>query len=294
MAIAQYTAKMPLFDVKRPKPSAVTGPPKRRKIIIAVSIAVIWSVFGVVVAIFLFVLDQRVELQRMVENIGRARPPAQGIAINQGAFLSPDQKRLAHDVMSDPRLAAALVYLEHNGGFARGIRLDVNACWGFDRAGTHWDIVNRSLSLCFVQLDAFRDRLKRDNDEDPEQTTRDAALFVLFHELGHAFLTDHRVPLLGREEDAADEFALHLAIAAHSRVVVEGGARFAELIASDGGPSDSHVDPARRAYRLRCLLYGSDSQRVVRWIKEKRADANCISLYAAHERSWRAILQHAK
>jgi hypothetical protein len=288
---------MPLFDVERPKRSAERDSSKRPNRIVLFGIALVSSVLGgLVVIVGLMLYPRFAPPQRVVENIGRARPPAQGIAISRGAFLTPDQKRLAHDVMSDPRLAAAIVDLQHNGAFAGGMRFDVNACWGLGPVGSDWDIVNRSLSLCVVPLDVFRERLKRtrDNDDDPEQTARNAALFVMFHEFGHAFLTDHRVPLLGREEDAADEFALHLAVAIHSPLVVEGGARFTELMASDGGPSDWHVDPARRAYRLRCLLYGSDSQRFARWIEEKKADAGCISLYVAHERSWSAILQRAK
>ena len=50
-------------------------------------------------------------------------------------------------------------------------------------------------------------------------------LFVLLHELGHATVQELRIPVLGREEDAADDFAILRLLKARSdmphRVLVE-------------------------------------------------------------------------
>src|SRR5689334_22528436 len=53
-------------------------------------------------------------------------------------------------------------------------------------------------------------RLSHLSDRDRRGITRFVAgnmLFVVLHELGHALISDLGLPVLGREEDAADAFA---------------------------------------------------------------------------------------
>jgi hypothetical protein len=98
-------------------------------------------------------------------------------------------------------------------------------------------------------------------------------LFWSLHELGHAVFNIFEVPLLGREEDAADQFAVYLMLQfgkdqAHRWV--EGAAYAAHrfLIDYQENPevqkrlekfSSVHGLPEQRFYNGLCMAYGADS-----------------------------------
>lgn len=98
-------------------------------------------------------------------------------------------------------------------------------------------------------------------------------VFVLFHEFGHALISEFELPVLGREEDAVDRFATFL-------LTPEGG----EDEASDPSTilidamrgwfaasertdlvdiewSNEHGPDQQRAYQIACLLYGADPKK---------------------------------
>ena len=79
-----------------------------------------------------------------------------------------------------------------------------------------------------------------------------------------------QVPVLGREEDAADQVSayimLHLGKAEARRLI--GGTAYAyktEVDAATAPPAmkqfaDAHGTPAQRFYNLLCIAYGADAQ----------------------------------
>ncbi|HEX5999107.1 MAG TPA: DUF4344 domain-containing metallopeptidase [Hyphomicrobiaceae bacterium] len=92
---------------------------------------------------------------------------------------------------------------------------------------------------------------------------------VFFHELGHVVFALLDVPVLGREEDAADQFSaylmLHLGPDEARRLI--GGAAY--QFKSDLRPqltlqlkdfSNTHGAPAVRFYNLLCIAFGADAQ----------------------------------
>src|ERR1700742_2743065 len=91
-------------------------------------------------------------------------------------------------------------------------------------------------------------------------------LFVLAHETGHALISVFELPVLGREEDAADSLATILALKMSSSFtdrVVKNAARGWFLSdqrdKKDGSPSpfyDEHGLDLQRAYTIVCLLVG--------------------------------------
>jgi hypothetical protein len=93
-------------------------------------------------------------------------------------------------------------------------------------------------------------------------------VFVLFHEAAHAVFHLLQVPVLGKEEDAADSFAAMslLRMGDHMCHRMLRGAAWAyrpesqpaELDISDF--SDVHSLDAQRYYNILCLAYGSDQK----------------------------------
>jgi hypothetical protein len=95
--------------------------------------------------------------------------------------------------------------------------------------------------------------------------------FVLVHEFGHAVISQLELPVLGREEDAADSFATlsMLFVGTElSHTVIAEAARGLWLIAQRDKTAnqqtpayDEHSLDVPRAYQILCLMVGSDQKR---------------------------------
>jgi len=93
-----------------------------------------------------------------------------------------------------------------------------------------------------------------------------AFLQVTFHELGHAMFDIYDIPVLGREEDAADQmagFILSQFGSGVARRTLPGAAYLWRQLGEAGGPwprdafSDEHGHPLQRAYNYLCMAYGA-------------------------------------
>jgi hypothetical protein len=86
---------------------------------------------------------------------------------------------------------------------------------------------------------------------------------AVVHELGHAVFDMLDVPVFGREEDAADQMALFIALQFNkdvARVVLKGFAYMSQNFFALGAPlfSDEHGTGLQRYYNALCLAYGGD------------------------------------
>jgi hypothetical protein len=91
---------------------------------------------------------------------------------------------------------------------------------------------------------------------------------VFLHEVGHAAFAILKIPLFGREEDAADQFSTYILLRfdkEESRRLILGSAY--QYKGDLSSPSvtmtqqkfaDEHGTPAQRFYNLLCLAYGAD------------------------------------
>lgn len=105
------------------------------------------------------------------------------------------------------------------------------------------------------------------------------AEFTLLHEMGHLLISELQLPVLGREEDAADQLGFMGLFLLHERQ--RDADFYAKLLdvadywrlewqrQSPNAPEvrewDSHALDAQRFYNLACLAYGSDP-RQLEWI----------------------------
>jgi hypothetical protein len=96
------------------------------------------------------------------------------------------------------------------------------------------------------------------------------ALFTLAHEFGHALVSDLRLPVLGREEDAVDIFAtlalLHVGTDFAHGVLVDtakglmlAGERQTRMGVAPAFYGEHGLDQ-QRAYKILCLMVGSDPE----------------------------------
>jgi hypothetical protein len=166
----------------------------------------------------------------------------------------------------------------------------------FDRTGKQ-----RSIRMCYEFLQVMLQELP--NETATEGTPRNDALIgqlflVLLHEAGHAIYDIYEVPILGSQEDAADQFATYVLLqfggerayrlirgAAHSfkRIIADLKDRPDVTLPLTAFSSD-HSRPEQRFFNMACSAYGYDSKLFAsmvdeEWLPEKRAK-RCTAEYA--------------
>jgi hypothetical protein len=129
-------------------------------------------------------------------------------------------------------------------------------------------------------------------------------LFVLCHEMAHAAMTQMRLPVLGKAEDAADSFATLRMIkvgSAFSRSVLLDAstgwflsARRDEEIGEKMVYYDEHGLDRQRDYQIVCLMVGSDKEQFKSLAEETGLPPgrqnSCVDDYASASYSWDLVL----
>jgi len=125
-----------------------------------------------------------------------------------------------------------------------------------------------TVTFCYEYVDDIdkTSRGAKERDLDPEVAWEGAVTFVLLHETGHALFDLLKVPILGREEDAADQFAAFALLRAGegiARRVLTGAAWMYLHDAKGRMPDDSdfadvHGLDSQRFYNVLCMAHGSN------------------------------------
>jgi len=130
-------------------------------------------------------------------------------------------------------------------------------------------------------------------------------LFVLAHELGHVVINEMSLPVLGREEDIADSFAilatLHMHTAFTERVLIEAAKGWLLSSYRDkkerNAPAfhDEHSLDLQRAYHVVCLMVGFDPARFKALATEvklpEERQASCVRDHNNAAWSWDTMLK---
>lgn len=134
--------------------------------------------------------------------------------------------------------------------------------------------------------------------------TTDAVVYMLFHEIGHAMIDIYHIPITGKEEAAADNFATYLFSTGNDRVeriALNGAQIFFNLSVNKDYISKmemagEHLLDAQRAYTIMSLLYGKDQVQYQYLVtsgilpKDFRGQEMCIYEYRQLVNSWSRIL----
>jgi hypothetical protein len=131
--------------------------------------------------------------------------------------------------------------------------------------------------------------------------------FALAHEFGHAAFDIFDIPVFGREEDAADQFATYMMLQfgedrAH-RLITGAAFSYREFIKNhEQKPnvsvplltfSSDHGAPEQRFYNLLCLAYGYDAklfERVANEYLPKSRARNCRYEYVALRYAYKQLI----
>ncbi|MFZ1105261.1 MAG: DUF4344 domain-containing metallopeptidase, partial [Hyphomicrobiaceae bacterium] len=125
--------------------------------------------------------------------------------------------------------------------------------------------------LCYEYLDEIAKSMPKETTEAgiaPADAVLGQLFYVAAHEMGHAVFDLLDVPLFGRPEDAADQFAAYMMLQFgkdEARRLIGGAAySYSSVVQSPKHVvpleafSSAHGAPAQRFYNLLCMAYGAD------------------------------------
>ena len=136
----------------------------------------------------------------------------------------------------------------------------------------------------------------------PQDAIVGPTIEVFFHEIGHAIFDLLKVPILGREEDAADQVASYGMLRLDKDIVHQTVAGVAymyghEMKSDTPGIeqfADAHGVSAQRFYNLLCMAYGKDSKLFAdlvekKYLPESRAEG-CADEYKQVDYAFKKLI----
>ena len=161
---------------------------------------------------------------------------------------------------------------------------------------------SQEITMCYEMYQeiesAFRSMDPRASNDEVFEATILTWIYILLHEVGHAFVDIYELPITGREEDTADDFS--------ALMVYWGGAPNAIIYASyfwsfnggnisDDALADEHSLSEQRMYNLLCFLYGADPQNfsyVLEYFPSlETRSVRCPGEFQQKLSSWRFLLE---
>jgi hypothetical protein len=148
--------------------------------------------------------------------------------------------------------------------------------------------------LCYEWIEFAENRAPKPDERLSGLISRSDAIAgstvgILFHEVGHALFDILEVPVLGREEDAADQIAGFIMLQFGkdvARTAINGSA-FTWITRASASTkpnlADIHSTPQQRVYTFACIAYGGDPATFEDYVQKellpKERAANCKTEY---------------
>lgn len=127
---------------------------------------------------------------------------------------------------------------------------------------------HRVIGVCYEYLDGILKQTSGSTQSAPPDAVFGQFFYVFAHEMGHAVFDQLAIPVFGRGEDAADQFAVYMMLQFGKedarRLIVGAAYSYKDAIANPVADhqlklfSDAHGVPAQRFYNLLCIAYGAD------------------------------------
>jgi hypothetical protein len=154
-------------------------------------------------------------------------------------------------------------------------------------------------------LSAQAHALTEDEVEEAMSFMLNNSVFVLYHEIGHLFVGEFELPVLGKEEDAADNLATLLLLgedteAATDALIDSANGWYLSEYSDEASEYqnadfyDNHSLDIQRSFAIVCLMVGSDAEKFAEIADEfeldKERQAGCEDDFTQAVRSWTSLL----
>jgi hypothetical protein len=193
-----------------------------------------------------------------------------------------------------------LPQLDQSLRLPHGIKVVFDGC---DEVNAFYDPEQASITMCNEYVDYYGELFSEYPADEAKDAIIGSVVSTFLHEAGHALIDQLELPMVGREEDAADQLSTVILVASGEEgnaMAIEGAYSFiAESEAGDDEEEtpfwDEHSLDEQRFYNSICLIYGSDPDG---WddlvgeddLPEERAE-RCPDEYALISSSWNRLLE---
>lgn len=173
-------------------------------------------------------------------------------------------------------------------------------CGGPD---SFYDEDTHKITICNELIDGYYVLFSRTLKERAarEDATKGVTVAMFLHEVAHALIDGWKLPITGRDEDAADQFSTLLLINAipDGDVMALDGARSFKLLADfekgqEKDYSDLHSLDEQRYFNMICLVYGHRPQQYEYLVRNGslpvRRAFDCEEEYARVNNAWQTLL----
>ncbi len=160
-----------------------------------------------------------------------------------------------------------------------------------------------TIRICYEYIEQRRKLIQSNVSSPTEEMVRDAlirsTLHVINHEVGHAIVDLLSLPVLGREEDAADGFSAFILLErggpSDAYSVLQGALTNGQHpLFETGSAADVHSLNDQRFYNLMCWMLGSDTVRFAGFAQKANLPAfrqrSCAHEWAQLRASWIKVL----
>lgn len=224
------------------------------------------------------------------------------IAVAYEAPKNPEHEPI-HALLTERRSLERVRELLSPFRLPRRLLVKVAGCDGVSNA---W-YDKRTITICYEYLDEIRRNAPADTSS--EGVSRIDALVgpfydVILHEFAHALFELLKVPILGREEDAADQVSTYIMLhfgKEERRRLIAGTAysytrdfQAPDVRREHTDFAGEHGTPQQRFYNLLCIAYGADKEAFAdfvakHFLPESRAQG-CVDEYKALVYAFRTLI----
>jgi hypothetical protein len=198
------------------------------------------------------------------------------IQIEYAAPKNPNHEALYYELMTRMSLEKMEAVFEPFR-LPRDVKIRTVGCDGEPNAWYQPIQGQPTVTVCYEYLYDLWKRLPTmvtNNGPTPTDALVGQMIFAFAHEFGHLVFDVYQVPIFGREEDAADNFATFLMLQSRadaSRLIMGAAWSYHAFIKDyQENPkatlplaafSSNHGQPEERFYNMQCIAYGSDQKR---------------------------------
>ncbi len=183
----------------------------------------------------------------------------------------PDEVRIVYRAVPDNleslqdtlrrsgRLEAAADQVEKVAGLPTDVTVLVKSC----KDGTQYLVEKDRVEFCVQDFAEVREVMRDAGEKNLMESVLSDAAATLLHELAHALIDVRNLPITGREEDVADQFAVWQAVEGLKDPDIVLSQAFEYGLSQDlyeQVEDDEHSSDGQREANLLCWLYGSDPQ----------------------------------
>ncbi|MEO6013162.1 MAG: DUF4344 domain-containing metallopeptidase [Devosia sp.] len=164
-----------------------------------------------------------------------------------------------------------------------------------------------AVAFATLALPAFAQDITPEQDAEAMDFAMHDAVFTLYHESGHLLAHELGLPVLGKEEDAADSLAVILIL----NNTGDDDERFNTLVDAANGwyysaedstgeglddlsYYDDHSLDIQRAYAMVCMMVGAEPEEFTEAAEVYALDADqqdaCIGVYQQADEAWNSLL----